>query len=300
MHATLRAYADLFRLKFFIAWPLLFCSGYLLATATYGGFSWMLLATVALIGFFGFEAGLVLNDYIDRGYDTKDVDRGRLTPYWRVFGTRPVAEGLISARVAAGLVIGLVVLTAGLVLTLPYPNAVYVLLLMFLCYALEIFYQEEKREQKMPFAQVIGRLDLALFVVAGYLTIGQPDATALLLLLFFYPFALAHLGQNDLVDEENDRARGMKSIPVLFGTTGTVYWIALFVAAHMVAAFLFMTALGWTARFGILAGLALLFYATATTVAERSPDAALRVLPCFHGAMALYALGIGAGAFLGI
>jgi 4-hydroxybenzoate polyprenyltransferase len=146
MNATVRAYVDLFRLQFFFAWPLLFCSGYLLATVTYGGFSWFVLGKVALIGFFGFEAGLVLNDYIDREYDIKDVERNRLTKYWRLFGTRPISDGLISPRVAAGLIIGLVTVTAGLILTLPAPHSIYVLLLMFYCYAIEIFYQEEKRE----------------------------------------------------------------------------------------------------------------------------------------------------------
>ena len=68
MNETLRAWIDLMRLQFFFAWPLLFCSGYLLATVTYGGFSWPGLALVAMIGFSGFEAGFVLNDYIDRNF----------------------------------------------------------------------------------------------------------------------------------------------------------------------------------------------------------------------------------------
>lgn len=299
MNETLRAYIDLFRLQFFFAWPLLFCSGYLLATVTYGGFSWFDLSRVALIGFFGFEAGLVLNDYIDREYDKKDVERDRLTSYWRVYGTRPIPDMLISPRIAAGLVISLVMLTAGLILTLPYPNSVYVLLLMFYCYAMEIFYQEEKREQKYPFAQIIGRMDFALFPVAGYLCAGLPDSTALLFFVFFFPFALAHLGVNDMIDIVNDRARGMKTITVLYGTDRTALWIAGFSAAHLIMAIFFMTALGWTARLGIIAGLLLLLYANLIIVKERSPDAALRVLPCFHVAMVLYALGIGAGAFIG-
>jgi len=300
MHPTLRAYVDLFRLQFFFAWPLLFCSGYLLATVTYGGFSWFALGKVALIGFFGFEAGLVLNDYIDRTFDAKDVERTRLTRYWRLFGTRPLPEGLISPRVAAGLVIGLVTLTAGLILTLPYPHSIYVLLLMFYCYAIEIFYQEEKREQKRPFAQIIGRTDFALFPVAGYLCVGSPDMTVLLYFIFFYPFALAHLGANDLIDVANDRARGMKSIPVLFSINGTACWIAGFTALHIVAAIFFMTKLGWLARVGILAGLVLLLYANGVILRDKSPDAALRVLPCFHVAMVLYAAGICAGAIAGI
>jgi 4-hydroxybenzoate polyprenyltransferase len=194
MNAAIRAYIDLFRLHFFFAWPVLFSSGYLLATMTYGGFSWPGLGRVALIGFFGFEGGLVLNDYIDRRYDCKDVDRSRLTKYWRLFGTRPIPDRLISPRIAAGLVIGLVIITAGLIMTLPAPHSIYVLLIMFYCYAIEIFYQEEKREQKHPFAQVIGRTDFALFPAAGYLVAGVPDSTVLLFFIFFYPFALAHLG----------------------------------------------------------------------------------------------------------
>jgi 4-hydroxybenzoate polyprenyltransferase len=297
MNATVRAYVDLFRLQFFFAWPLLFCSGYLLATVTYGGFSWFELTKVALIGFFGFEAGLVLNDYIDRDYDKRDVERSRLTKYWRLYGTRPIPDGLISPRIVVGIIIGLVIITAGLILSLPAPHAIYVLLLMFYCYAIEIFYQEEKREQKLPFAQIIGRTDFALFPVAGYLCAGNPDQTVLFFFVFFYPFALAHLGANDLIDVANDHARGMKSVPVLFGTDKTAYWIAGFTAVHVVTAFLFMTKLGWIARIGILAGLALLLYANTVILKEKTPDAALKVLPCFHVAMVLYAGGIAAGAF---
>ena len=299
MRATIRAYADLLRLQFFFAWPLLFCSGYLLATAAYGGFSFFELVKVALIGFLGFEAGLVLNDYIDRSFDAKDVERNRLTRYWRLFGTRPTPDGLISPRMAAVLVAGLLILVAGLILTLPYPHSAYVLFLMVLCIAIEVFYQLEKRDQKHPVAQVIGRIDFALFPVAGYLCAGSPDMTALLYFVFFYPFALAHLGVNDLIDVANDRVRGMKSIPVLFGARGTACWIALFTAIHIVTAFLFMALLGWVAQAGIAAGLLLLLYANGVILKNNSPDSALKVLPCFHGAMVLYAAGICAGAFFG-
>jgi 4-hydroxybenzoate polyprenyltransferase len=296
MHATLRAYIDLTRLQFSFAWPLLFCSGYLLATITYGGFAWLDLVRVALIGFFGFEAGLVLNDYIDREYDRKDIETDKLTKYWRVFGTRPLSAGLVSPRSAVVLFLILAAVTACLILTLPAPHSVYVLILMVYCFAIEIFYQEEKREQKFPFAQLIGRTDFALFPVAGYLCIGSPDLNALLYFSFFYPFALAHLGANDLIDVVNDRARGMNTIPTLFSMNGTAYWIAGFTAVHVVTAIIFMTRLGWIARIGICAGLILLLYANVMILKDRSPDTALKVLPCFHVAMVLYALGIAASA----
>ncbi len=298
MHATPRAYIDLTRLQFSFAWPLLFCSGYLLATITYGGFAWLDLVRFALIGFFGFEAGLVLNDYIDREYDRKDIETDKLTKYWRVFGTRPLSAGLVSPRNAVALFLILAAVTACLILTLPAPHSVYVLILMVYCFAIECFYQEEKREQKFPFAQLIGRTDFALFPVAGYLCIGNPDLNALLYFAFFYPFALAHLGANDLIDVVNDRARGMNTIPTMYSMNGTAYWISGFTAVHILTAIIFMTRLGWIARIGICAGLILLLYANAMILKDRSPGTALKVLPCFHIAMVLYAMGIAVGALV--
>jgi len=298
MNATLRAYIDLTRLQFSFAWPLLFCSGYLLATVTYGGFAWLDLVRVALIGFFGFEAGLVLNDYIDREYDRKDIETDKLTKYWRVFGTRPIPAGLVSPRSALVLFLILAAVAATLILTLPAPHSIYVLILMCYCFAIECFYQEEKRGQKFPFAQLIGRTDFALFPVAGYLCVGSPDLNALLYFAFFYPFALAHLGANDLIDVANDRARGMNTIPTLYSMDRTAYWITGFTAVHVVTAIIFMTRLGLIARAGIVAGLVLLLYANIIILKTKSPEDTLKVLPCFHVAMVLYAGGIAAGALL--
>ena len=55
----LKAYVDLTRAHFLLAWPLLFCSGLILAFQNYGGFSWSLTIRAALIGLLGFEAGMV-------------------------------------------------------------------------------------------------------------------------------------------------------------------------------------------------------------------------------------------------
>jgi 4-hydroxybenzoate polyprenyltransferase len=298
MNPTIRAYIDLTRLQFFFAWPLLFCSGYLLATTIYGNFAWFDLARVSLIGFFGFEAGLVLNDYIDRNYDKKDIEPDKLTKYWRIFGTRPIPAGLISPNHALGLFIGLAAITTALIATLPYPHSLLVLLIMIYCYTIELFYQIEKRQpQQFPFAQLIGRTDFALFPVAGYLCLGNPDLNTFLYFIFFYPFALVHLGVNDLIDVSNDRMRGVSTIPILFDIPRTTYWILGFTVIHAMMAFLFMTRLGLPARIGIIAGLCLLIIANVVILKKKTPDAALRVLPLFHVAMILYAGGIVAGAF---
>jgi 4-hydroxybenzoate polyprenyltransferase len=290
MNPTIRAYIDLLRLQFFFAWPLLFCSGYLLATSVYGNFAWFDLARVCLIGFFGFEAGLVLNDYIDRDYDKKDIESDKLTKYWRIFRTRPIAAGLISPNQALGLFIGLAAIATALIVTLPYPHSLIVLLIMVYCYIIEIFYQMEKRQrQPFPFAQLIGRTDFALFPVAGYLCLGNPDLNAFVYFIFFYPFALAHLGVNDLIDVANDRARGMSTIPIIYDIHRTTYWIAGFSIIHAMMAFLFMTRLGWIGRAGLLTGLILLMAANGVILKYRTPEASLKVLPLFHITMLLYA-----------
>jgi 4-hydroxybenzoate polyprenyltransferase len=298
MNATLRAYIDLTRLQFFFAWPLLFCSGYLLAASVYGNLPWPELVRVALIGFFGFEAGFVLNDYVDRNYDKKDIEPDRLTQYWRMFGKRPIPAGLISPNHALGLFFILAAITACLITTLPYPHSLLVFLIMVYSYTIEIFYQIEKRQpQNFPFAQIIGRTDFALFPVAGYLCLGSPDLNAFLYFVFFYPFAMAHLGANDLIDVANDRARGMSTITMVYDIPRTVYWIAGFTVIHAMMAFLFMTRLGWIARCGIISGLCLLVVANVVILKNKTPGATLRVLPFFHVAMVLYATGIAAGAF---
>ena len=298
MNATLRAYIDLLRLQFFFAWVILFSSGYLLATSIYGGLSVFDLARVALIAFFGFEAGLVLNDYIDRDFDKKDIESSRLTKYWRIFGTRPIPLGLISPRSALALFFVLVTVTTLLIATLPFPHSLYVFLIMVYCYAAEVFYQVKKRHQHYPVAQIIGRTDFALFPVAGYLCIGYPDVTVFLYFLFFYPFAMAHLGANDMIDIENDRARGMNTPATLYGLSGTAIWICAFTLLHAVLAIVFALRLGWIARAGFIAGLALLAVANAVIVKNKTPDATLKVLPLFHVTMLIYAGSIALDAVI--
>ena len=115
MTETLKAYIDLTRAHFLPAWPFIFCSGLVLAFANYGGFSWALTIKVALIGLFGFEAGFVLNDYVDRNRDRLDVEN-TLTDYWRPFKERPIPSGKISSKNAFWLFILLAGVTSALIL----------------------------------------------------------------------------------------------------------------------------------------------------------------------------------------
>ncbi|NIQ05102.1 MAG: prenyltransferase, partial [Candidatus Korarchaeota archaeon] len=153
MKETLKAYIDLTRLHFGFAWPLLICSGLLLAFTNYGGFSTWLTVKVALIGFFGFDGGMILNDYVDRDLDKLEVESD-LTTYWRPFNTRPLITGDILPKNAFTLFLLFVGGSFLLILTLPYPNFLYILSIMAYGYAMEYFYQVKKRSQTYPIAQL--------------------------------------------------------------------------------------------------------------------------------------------------
>jgi len=292
---SIKAYADLLRLHFFFAWPTLFCSGLFLSFSIYGGFSWLTVARAALIGLLGFEAGFVLNDYVDRELDKRDVEP-KLTEYWRLFKERPIPSGLISPRNALALFVLLVVSSSALILTLPYPHSLYVLAIMGYSYCAEYFYQVKKRNQSFPLAQLLGRTDFSLFPVAGYLSNGSPDLIALLYFVFFYPFAEAHLGANDMIDIANDQARGLKTVPILYGMKGTSYWILLFTVLHYVGGGLFLTKLGMMPLVGFAIGFLLLAIVNYTLLKRNSPEAALKVLPLFHLTMLIYSGSIILGS----
>ena len=294
----LKAYVDLTRLHFFFAWPSLFCSGLFLSFTRYGGFSWGLVGKAALIALFGFHAGFVLNDYVDRDLDENDVERDKLTKYWRVFGKRPIPSGLVSPNQALTLFLVLVGVTSALILTLPYPNSVYVLGIMVYCYVMEYYYQVQKRNQSAPFAQLIGRTDFTLFPVAGYLVNGSPDQVVLLYILFFYPFAQAHLGANDIIDTVNDRVRGLKTIPLLYGVKGTMAWILGFTLLHGAAAVLFSEAVGVITKYAFGLGFTLLLCANMIIIRGKTTETWLKALPLFHVTMLIYTLSIAIDYFV--
>jgi 4-hydroxybenzoate polyprenyltransferase len=294
----IKDYVDLTRIQFFFVWPTLFLSGLFLSFPRYGGFDLFLVAKAALIALLGFEAGFVLNDYVDKDLDARDVEQNKLTKYWRVFGRKPIAQGRVPARNALILFLILGAATAALILTLPPPHSYWVLAIMGYSYVAEVFYQLRKRKQGFPLAQLIGRTDFSLFPVAGYLVNGQPDMIPILYFLFFYPFAQAHLGMNDLIDVANDKVRGLKTIPVLYGLRETGFWILGFTVLHILGAAIFSTVLKVPAVIGLAIGLSLMIVANIVVHRSPTPESALRVLPMFHVAMLIYAASIIISYFL--
>jgi len=289
------AYLDLTRAHFAPAWPLIFCAGLMTGFATYGGFSWIILFKAILIAFFGFEAGFVLNDYVDRDYDKKDVEKNRLTRYFRPFGSRPLSSGLISPKSALFLFFILFLITSAIIFTLPFPNNFYVFVLMFYSYVLEVFYQIKKRKQKFPWSQILGRTDFGLFMTAGYLCVGKPDLTALMLFLFFYPLALVHLAVNDLIDIKNDIARGMNSVPILLGIKGSKLWVTGFTVIHIIFALLFLQGRGSVLLFGFILGFLILFLVNLMTW-RKNENFSLWSLFFIHLTFVVYSVSMILGA----
>lgn len=282
---------DLTRAHFFLVWILLFYSGLALAFKNYGTFSWPITFKAILIGFFGFEGGLVLNDYVDRRRDRLDVENS-LTTYWRPFKSRPLPSGRLSPNFALGVFLLLSGLTGSLMLTLPYPNSFYVFITMLSSCVIEYFYQVKRKNQTYPVAQLVGRMDFTLFPVAGYLCYGRPDTLIFLYILFFYPWTLAHLAVNDFIDTENDRTRGIKSIPILYGTNGTLLWISGFTLVHYFTSYLFLKQLGEIAFYGFLSGFLVLGFANYKLIKEKSQKAGLFALFLYHVSLVLYSSSI--------
>jgi 4-hydroxybenzoate polyprenyltransferase len=288
---TVKGYTDLTRIHFWFVWPLLFCSGLVFAFKVNGSFTWGLTIKAALIGLLGFEAGFVLNDYVDRDVDKKDVDFS-LTRYWRPFKERPIPSGIVSPGRAVEAFFVLVLGASALAVTLPYPHNVYVIACGGYCYTLEYFYQTKKRNQTFPIAQLLGRTDFVLFPVAGYLCYGHPDKYALLFFIFFYPLALAHLGVNDIADTVNDRVKGLKTVPILYGMKGTAYWILGFTILHLLIAPFFLREVGNIALTSLGITAVLLVVVNYKILKEKSPQAGLRVLPLIHVTMLIYGISI--------
>jgi len=292
LKTKVKGYLDLTRAHFAIVWPLLFLSGLVLAFKDYNAFSWSLLLKVLFIGFFGFEAGMVLNDIIDRNIDKK-VEENKFTKYWRPFNERPLTTGTISLKEALAVFLVFVAVAAILIATLPFPNNLYVYLIMVYAYSMEIFYQIVKRNQKFPFAQLLGRTDLVLFPIAGYLCYGDLNCTIFLYIIFLYPWAQAHLGVNDIGDYDNDKKKNLKTITVLYGIKGNILWISMFTLINIFTAIFFVIfKMGLVSLVGFSLSFFLLLFSNALLLRRRNSNTGIKILPMFHASLLVYILSI--------
>ncbi|MFX1531851.1 MAG: UbiA family prenyltransferase [Promethearchaeota archaeon] len=296
----IKAYLDLTRAHFAIVWPLLFISGLLIAFRENNYFSLPLLIIVFFIGLFGFEAGMVLNDILDRKVD-KLVDENEYTRYWRPFKERPLPSESVSIQEALIVFIIFIGITLVLIATLSFPNNLYLYIIMIYAYSAEIFYNKKKVHQEIPIAQLIGRTDLTMFPVAGYLCYGHFSITIVFIMLFLYPWAQAHLGINDLGDYENDKTKNLKTITILYGIKGNVKWIVYFTLINIgFAILLVLFKLGMIALIGFSLSFIILITANITLFKNQTPNTALKLLPRYHASLLIYILSIIFGSIFPI
>jgi 4-hydroxybenzoate polyprenyltransferase len=223
----------------------------------------------------------------------KLVNDNEYTRYWRPFKERPLTSGKVSIREALIVFIIFIGITLVLIATLPFPNNLYLYIIMIYAYSVETFYNKKKVNQKFPFAQLIGRTDLAIFLVAGYLCYGHFSITIALIMLFLYPWAQAHLGINDLGDYENDKAKNLKTITILYGIKGNVKWIAYFSLINIgFALLLVLFKLGMIALIGFSLSFIILITTNIILIKNQTPNTALKLLPRYHASLLIYILSI--------
>jgi 4-hydroxybenzoate polyprenyltransferase len=108
-----------------------------------------------------------------------------------------------------------------------------------------------------------------------------------------YPWALAHLGANDIVDIENDQAKELKTIAGLYGVKGNKIWVHSFSVVHLITSVIFVLFdLGGVAIYGFPVSWILIVLANILIMRGKEAKAWLKALPMFHASLLIYILSM--------
>ena len=147
-------------------------------------------------------AGCALNDFADRKVDGH-VERTK---------TRPLATGVISAKEAIYVFLGLVALSAAMLLFLPIETFYWSFGALFLAF----IYPFMKRYTHLP--QVFLGAAFSWSIPMAYIAVGAtPDLTCWLLYFGNLAWTVAYDTQYAITDREYDLKIGVKSTAILFG-----------------------------------------------------------------------------------
>ncbi len=147
-------------------------------------------------------AGCAINDFADRKVDGH-VERTK---------TRPVATGVISAKEAIYVFLGLVALSAAMLLFLPIETFYWSFGALFLAF----IYPFMKRYTHLP--QVFLGAAFSWSIPMAYTAVGAtPDLTCWLLYFGNLAWTVAYDTQYAITDREYDLKIGVKSTAILFG-----------------------------------------------------------------------------------
>ena len=147
-------------------------------------------------------AGCAINDFADRKVDGH-VERTK---------TRPLATGVISAKEAIYVFLGLVALSAAMLLFLPIETCYWSFGALFLAF----IYPFMKRYTHLP--QVFLGAAFSWSIPMAYTAVGAtPDLTCWLLYFGNLAWTVAYDTQYAITDREYDLKIGVKSTAILFG-----------------------------------------------------------------------------------
>lgn len=170
--------------------------------------------------FFGCSAGNTINDYFD--YEIDKINRP----------TRPLPRGAMSRKTAFWYAILLFVV--GLVLA--YQLNIYAFLLAVTAYFVLFIYA-----WKLKPLPIIGNIMVASLTGAtplyGAIAVGKIGLAGYLALCAFL-VNLAREIMKDIEDIEGDKAKGAKTLPIIWGIKKSAYLASLFGIATVVASFL--------------------------------------------------------------
>ena len=169
-------------------------------------------------------AGCAINDFADRKVDGA-VERTK---------TRPLATGVIQAREAIYVFLGLIVASAAMLLFLPIETFYW----SFGALGLAFIYPFMKRYTHLP--QVVLGAAFSWAIPMSYTAVGQtPDLTCWLLYFGNLAWTVAYDTQYAITDRDDDLKIGVKSTAILFGR----YDIQIISALQALAVGLFALAL---------------------------------------------------------
>lgn len=147
-------------------------------------------------------AGCAINDFADRKVDGA-VERTK---------TRPLATGVIQAREAIYIFLGLIVASAAMLLFLPIETFYW----SFGALGLAFIYPFMKRYTHLP--QVVLGAAFSWAIPMSYTAVGQtPDLTCWLLYFGNLAWTVAYDTQYAITDRDDDLKIGVKSTAILFG-----------------------------------------------------------------------------------
>lgn len=233
---------------------------------------------VALGAFLGIGGGMALNDFVDRNIDKNRRNEGYDTKSRPFTKYRPLARGVIT-RLEAMILVVMCLFGVVLIVSIAPPSPNYVIMAMVAYFiGAELVYQVVRRH--WPVGYPIIASIFGLWPVVGYVAVSDFTPFPLLVTLFTLAFCLevCHNQSADIVDMENDKAMGMKTLPIVVGLKFTLYQMLLFSIIATVASLVLsiVASLGVIYLGGALLADGLLIKANLDLIKQPSVDKALK------------------------